>query len=133
MKRTKILIVFTILILLLTTVLITPTKADETVNIRKSMGNYQYFMDYTNGWTTLGTPFYSTNGKVTYCLEHKEPSPYVNTEYSGSTTPFDYFTSRTLWGLQIILKNGYPNVIPNGLNADQSRYATANAIRFLVI
>lgn len=43
--------------------------------------------------------------------------------------PLDYYSSRTVTGLQIILENGYP-CSTGGFSAAQARYATANAIRF---
>jgi hypothetical protein len=39
------------------------------------------------------------------------------------------YSARTQTGLRIILENGYPYAT-GGLNAEQARYATANAIRF---
>jgi hypothetical protein len=131
-KRHRIPIIVLTLILSLS---ITITAFAETVRITDRNPDYEYFDYYTASgtWDGLKTPKHLVRDSipeiVAYCLEHEADSP-GSTYYDSTTTPFSYFDGTTYKGLLIILEYGYPYNTPSGLNADQVRYATSNAIRF---
>lgn len=131
-KQRRILIIVLTLILSLS---ITITAFAETVRITDRNPDYEYFDYYTASgtWSGLLTPKHLIRDSdpeiVAYCLEHEADSP-GSTYYDSTNTPFTYLDSPTYTGLLIILEYGYPYNTPSGLNADQARYATSNAIRF---
>ena len=103
--------------------------ADSAVITSGTM--YSYFQTYnTSGaWVDLQTPAHwiTSTGEVAYCLQTSRDNPY-NASYTsidGGLVYDDY----VLAGLRAILTHGYP-AGDGGFNAQEARYATANAIRF---
>ena len=92
------------------------------------------YFEYLNGsgdWVGLKTPrhYIVETGEIAYCLQHKMSSPHSGIDFEEADLA-DWYDTRTLVGLQIILEYGYPCDKPDNLNDDEARYATANAIRF---
>ncbi len=92
------------------------------------------YFEYISGsgtWEDLKTPDHYIVGSndIAYCLQHKKDSPHVGDGFNEAELA-DFYSTRVLIGLQIILERGYPAETPSGLTAAQARYATANAIRF---
>lgn len=92
---------------------------------------FDYF-EYLNSngiWSDLNTPKHTIRetGQIAYCIQHKLGNPH-GVGYS-EINPLSSYSTRTVRGIQIILENGYP-CSTGGFNAEQARYATANAIRF---
>ncbi|MEX1377292.1 MAG: SpaA isopeptide-forming pilin-related protein [Eubacteriales bacterium] len=129
--KKRIISIILIVLLMITTVQITVLA--DYVRITDRNPDYEYFSYYSSGWKALLTPKHLVRDSnpeiVAYCLEHASDRPN-STYYNSTNTPFSYFSARTLKGLLIILEYGYPYNKPSNLNADQARYATANAIRF---
>ena len=98
----------------------------------KSQDPPEYFT-YLSGsgtWEGLSTPkhWVSETDAIAYCLQHKNDNPN-NTLYHEARLE-DYYSTRTINGIKIILERGYPSVTPGNMTEEQARYATANAIRF---
>ena len=90
-----------------------------------------YFQTFSSKgvWTGIGTPAHYVNetGAVAYCLQTNYNSP--NNSGFSTVSGWNYYDATTIYGLQAILENGYPNG-DGGYPQDQATYATANAIRF---
>lgn len=92
--------------------------------------NYFTYLSGSGTWEGLKTPkhWVSETGAIAYCLQHKSDNPN-NTLYHEARME-DFYSTRTINGLKIILERGYPSVTPSNMTEEQARYATANAIRF---
>lgn len=92
---------------------------------------YFEYLNSSGQWEKLKTPrhYIVETGEIAYCLQHKMSSPHSWIPYEEAELS-DWYDTRTLVGLQIILEYGYPCNKPDNLTDDEARYATANAIRF---
>ena len=125
-NKKKKLIILIIVAILIVAFLITNVFAAFPVTTRNT--THWFYKLYNGSWGTLKTPrFYNKYTYAEYyCLQPRQDYP-ASTYYSSSNVIGSYST-RVKTGLQIILQNGYPyNYM--GLNQEQARYITANAIR----
>jgi len=111
--------------------LISPVLAVSEVKIesRDTIALFDY--NGSAGWLSLTTPEHYIVGTndVAYCLQHRKSSPHISHNFDEVELS-DFYSTRVLTGLQIILERGYPAETPSYLTATEARYATANAIRF---
>ena len=124
-----------LLLCLLTVISVLPGgtafAASQVTIDSESNSGYDYF-EYLNSdgdWADLNTPKHTIleTGQVAYCIRHKLGNPH-GVGYS-SVDPLDFYSTRTVRGVQIILENGYP-CSTGGFSAEEARYATGNALRF---
>ena len=115
--------------LLFSTVFSVTAFADNAVVTSGSM--YSYFQTFSSkgSWVDIQTPSHwiTGTGEVAYCLQPSKDSPY-NSGYH-TVEGSDYYSQYLLNGMHAILENGYPET-NGGFSDEESRYATANAIRF---
>ncbi len=129
-RKKKILISMTAgVIAVLTLLLLTTSALAVSIGSRSVTDMFDY--NGGSGWKSLDTPEHYVSGsspeQVAYCLQHRNGSPH-DAAYSDSDILGSY-SSCIQTGLRIILENGYPYAT-GGLSATESRYATANAVRF---
>ncbi|MGI5848498.1 MAG: SpaA isopeptide-forming pilin-related protein [Christensenellales bacterium] len=111
-----------------------PSTAFTASQVQVESRNVTNYFEYISGsgtWEELKTPEHYIVGtnEMAYCLQHKKSSPHVGNNFNKVELS-DFYSSRVVTGLQIILERGYPAETPSNLTAVQARYATANAIRF---
>jgi subtilase family serine protease len=132
MKRKKKVFMIAIAgVTLLAALVLLATSAFAAVSIDSKSVTDMFDYNGGSGWKSLDTPAHYVAGsspeQVAYCLQHRKSSP-SGSSYSDDDI-LDSYSSRVRTGLRIILENGYPYE-RGGLTATESRYATANAIRF---
>lgn len=130
-RKKKIFISVTAGVVLLVTLILFASSALAAVSIGSRSVTDMFDYNGGSGWKSLDTPEHYVSGsspeQVAYCLQHRNGSP-SNSSYSDSDILGTY-SARVQIGLRIIFENGYPYAT-GGLTATESRYATANAVRF---
>ena len=131
MKR-KLRIMITLLVVMTIIILPQAVSAASIINVG-SRDTTMYFQYYSSGWRNLDTPHHYVIGtspeQIAYCVAHRKSAPNSGGSNYSNADVLDNYSFTTSTGLQIILEQGYP-LETGGLNADEARYATANAIRF---
>ncbi len=110
---------------------VTALAASEVEVESRNVTSYMEYLSDEGIWKELNTPDHYIVGtnEIAYCLQHMKSSPHVGDSFTEAELS-DFYSTRVLMGLQIILERGYPAEIPSGLTAAEARCATANAIRF---
>lgn len=122
------------LLCILSLLALIPSTAFAASEVKVESRNTTAYLEYISGsgtWEDLNTPDHYIVGTndIAYCLQHRKSSPHVGNNFEQVSLS-NFYSSRVITGLQIILERGYPSETPSNLTAAEAQYATSNAVRF---